>query len=199
MRHQVDHRKLGRHTSHRKALFRNMATSLILAERVKTTLPKAKELRRVADRLVTFAKGGTLHDRRQAARIVLNNEALKKLFSELAERFKDRNGGYTRIYHMGFRAGDTADMAAIEYLGYKLPVKEKESEDLEEAEEQSKEKAKAKKAAAKKTKAPKKEASDKEAKAPKAKKPKAAAKKEEGEEKGSRWNVFKKKGKKDAE
>lgn len=150
MRHRVDHRKLGRHTSHRKALLRNMATSLILAERIETTLPKAKELRRLADRLVTFGKDGSLHARRQAARVIQNPEALKKLFTTLAERFKDRAGGYTRIFHFGFRRGDSAEMAAIEYLGYELPVKEKTL-----ANEKSKEKAKKQKETKKKE--PKKE------------------------------------------
>lgn len=122
MRHLVDHRKLGRTASHRKALLRNMATSLILSERIETTLPKAKELRRVADRLVTLAKKGTLHARRRAARLLQDPEALRKLFDGFADRFKDRAGGYTRIYRFGFRHGDAAEMAAIEYLGYRLPV-----------------------------------------------------------------------------
>lgn len=125
MRHQVDHRKLGRTASHRKALLRNMVTSLILSERIETTLPKAKELRRLAERLVTLGKEGSLHSRRQAARVVRTPEALKKLFDGLAQRFQDRSGGYTRIFKFGFRRGDSAEMAAIEFLGYQRPVKEK--------------------------------------------------------------------------
>lgn len=129
MRHQVDHKKLGRTASHRKALLRNMATSLVLAERIETTLPKAKELRRLADNLITLGKDGSLHARRQAARVLrlqgtgdggYEQVALKKLFGELATRFKERNGGYTRIYRFGKRSGDSASMAAIEYIGYEI-------------------------------------------------------------------------------
>jgi large subunit ribosomal protein L17 len=122
-----------------------MATSLILAERIETTLPKAKELRRLADRLVTLAKRGTLHSRRQAARFVQNKEALRKLFAELAPRFKDRQGGYTRIFKFGSRRGDAADMAAIEYLGYQLPVTDKKDKNKKD------EKKKAEKKSEKKT------------------------------------------------
>lgn|SRR3989338_4713128 len=122
MRHQVDHRKLERTASHRKALLRNMVTSLILSERIETTLPKAKELRRLADQMITLGKAGTLHARRMAARVVRSPEALQKLFDGLAARFTDRQGGYTRIYKFGFRRGDSAEMAAIEYLGYQLPA-----------------------------------------------------------------------------
>jgi len=133
VRHLVDHRKLGRTASHRKALLRNMVTSLILAERIETTLPKAKELRRLAEHLITLGKEGTLAARRQAARVIMDSEALKKLFDGLATRFKDRSGGYTRIFKYGFRRGDSAEMAAIEYLGYQLPVKEtKETKEKKE-------------------------------------------------------------------
>lgn len=99
-----------------------MVTSLILAERIETTLPKAKELRRLADHMITLGKEGTLHARRQAARIIRNPDALKKLFDGLAARFTDRQGGYTRVYKFGYRRGDAAEMAAIEYLGYQLPA-----------------------------------------------------------------------------
>ncbi len=124
MRHQVQERKLGRHSAHRWAMFRNLATSLVLHERIETTLPKAKELRRVADHLITLAKEGSLHSRRQAAAVLRDPEATKKLFDGLGGRFKDRPGGYTRIFQFGFRRGDGADMAAIEYLGYQPVVKE---------------------------------------------------------------------------
>lgn len=123
MRHLVDHRKLGRTASHRKALLRNMVTSLIVSERIETTLPKAKELRRVADQMITLGKRGTLHARRQAAAVIRDPLAVQKLFSLLADRFRERNGGYTRIYKFGNRAGDQASMAAIEYLGYAPLVK----------------------------------------------------------------------------
>lgn len=116
MRHLVDSRKLGRTTSHRLALFRNMLSSLILCDRIETTLPKAKELRRWADWMVTLGKEGTLAARRRAVRYVQDEAALKKLFSNLADRFKTRNGGYTRIMRLGNRHGDNAPMAIIEYL-----------------------------------------------------------------------------------
>ena len=121
MRHLVDHRKLGRTTSHRRALLRNLVTSLILHERIETTLPKAKELRGLADRMITWGKQGDLAARRQAARVVRTPEALAKLFNGLAKRFDGRAGGYTRVIHFGRRRGDGAEMAAIEYLGYQLP------------------------------------------------------------------------------
>lgn len=125
MRHLVDHRKLGRTASHRKALLRNLVTSLILYERIETTLPKAKELRRLADRMITWGKQGDLAARREAARVLQSPEALQKLFDTLAKRFDDRQGGYTRVLHFGNRRGDFAPMAAIEYLGYELPPLEK--------------------------------------------------------------------------
>ncbi len=117
MQHHISYRKLGRTTPHRLALFRNMVCALITRDRIETTLPKAKELRRVAEWMVTLGKKGTLAARRNAARTVQDDGALKKLFSVLAERFKDRNGGYTRIIRMGNRHGDAAPMAIIEYLG----------------------------------------------------------------------------------
>lgn len=116
MQHQVAYRKLGRTTAHREALFRNMVVSLILRDRIETTLMKAKELRRVAERMVTLGKAGTLAARRLAAAMVQDPLALKKLFTSLAERFAARQGGYTRITRLGFRRGDCAPMAVIEYL-----------------------------------------------------------------------------------
>ncbi|MBI1908708.1 MAG: 50S ribosomal protein L17 [Deltaproteobacteria bacterium] len=116
MRHLVDNKKFGRMGSHRKALFRNLATSLILHERIETTLPKAKELRRTADRMITLGKKGSLHARRQALAYLQTPEAVAKLFDGLSARFKDRHGGYTRIFKLGFRRGDAAPMAMIEYL-----------------------------------------------------------------------------------
>lgn len=116
MQHQVAYRKLGRTTAHREALFRNMVVSLILRDRIETTLMKAKELRRVAERMVTLGKAGTLAARRLAGAMVQDPLALKKLFTTLAERFAARQGGYTRITRLGFRRGDCAPMAVIEYL-----------------------------------------------------------------------------------
>lgn len=116
MRHEVAYRKLGRKTAHRLAMFRNMVTSLILCDRIETTLPKAKELRRWADWMVTLGKTGTLLARRRAAEIVQDNGALQKLFTTFADRYRARSGGYTRILQRGRRHGDAAAMAIIEYL-----------------------------------------------------------------------------------
>lgn len=116
MRHAMDQRKLGRTTGHRIALLRNLAVALVTHERITTTLPKAKELRRVADRLVTWGKRGTLAARRKARRWVDNRDALTKVFAELAPRFSGRAGGYTRILKVADRPGDQAPMALIEYL-----------------------------------------------------------------------------------
>lgn len=121
MRHLKLRQKLERPAGHRRALLRHLVTSLIKHERIETTLPKARVLKRFADRMITWGKRGDLHARRQAARFVLEPGALQKLFAELAVRFKDRQGGYTRIIKVGFRRGDTAPMALVEYLGYQLP------------------------------------------------------------------------------
>lgn len=116
MRHHVAHRKLNKKTPHRKAMFANMASSLIIHDRIETTLPKAKELKRIADKLVTLGKRKTLHARRQALSIIRNKKAVGRLFEEIAARFETRNGGYTRVYKLGNRHGDQAPMAIIEYL-----------------------------------------------------------------------------------
>lgn len=116
MRHRISGRKLNRTSSHRKAMLSNMAVSLVTHEQIKTTLPKAKELRRVADRMVTLGKRGSLHARRQAAAYLQDDDAVGKLFSSLAERYKDRPGGYTRVLKAGFRYGDAAPMAIIELV-----------------------------------------------------------------------------------
>jgi large subunit ribosomal protein L17 len=116
MRHAVDHRKLGRNPSHRKALLKNLMNALVLSERIETTVPKAKELRRLADRLITLGKKDTLHARRQVFSLLSNKTTTDKLFSGLAGRFAERAGGYTRIIRTGYRVGDGAEMAIIEYL-----------------------------------------------------------------------------------
>jgi large subunit ribosomal protein L17 len=116
MRHLKQGRKLGRTTAHRKALLRNLATSLLEHERIVTTEPKAKELRRVADKLVTLGKRGDLHARRQALQVVHNNTVVQKLFNDIAPRFAERHGGYTRILRLGYRPGDAAAMAVIELV-----------------------------------------------------------------------------------
>ncbi|MFI5267944.1 MAG: 50S ribosomal protein L17 [Terriglobales bacterium] len=117
MRHLNAGKKLGRNTSHRRALLRNLVTSLVLEERIETTVPKAKAIRPLAERMVTLGKRGSLHARRQAAAYLLDPQAVAKLFDQLSARFGDRAGGYTRIIKTGFRQGDNAPLAYIEYLG----------------------------------------------------------------------------------
>jgi large subunit ribosomal protein L17 len=116
MRHLKKGRKLGRTASHKKALLCNLATSLIFHERIQTTTAKAKELRPFFEPLITLAKRGDLHARRQAAGLIRDKEALAKLFTELAPRFADRPGGYTRILHLGARQGDNAELSLIELV-----------------------------------------------------------------------------------
>jgi len=116
MRHRMSGRKLGRSSSHRKAMLANMTTSLLLHEQIITTLPKAKELRRVTERMITLGKRGALHNRRQAASYLMEDDVVRKLFGPLAERYRDRPGGYTRVLKAGFRYGDNAPMAVIELV-----------------------------------------------------------------------------------
>jgi large subunit ribosomal protein L17 len=114
MRHLKAGRKLNRTAAHRKALFRNLVTSLIEHEHLRTTDAKAKELRRIADRMITLGKRGTLHARRQALSYVRSQTAVMKLFGEVAARFRERSGGYTRVVKLGHRHGDAAPMSVIE-------------------------------------------------------------------------------------
>ena len=114
MRHLKAGRKLNRTSAHRKALFRNLVTSLLEHEHVRTTDAKAKELRRVADKMITLGKRGGLHARRQAAAYIKRRSVVTKLFNEVAERFRERPGGYTRIVKIGTRHGDAAPMSVIE-------------------------------------------------------------------------------------
>jgi large subunit ribosomal protein L17 len=116
MRHRMSGRKLGRTTPHRKAMFANMAVALLKHEQITTTLPKAKELRRFADRMITLGKRGSLHARRQAASFLDDDELVRKLFGPLAQRYKQRPGGYTRVLKAGFRYGDNAPLAVIELV-----------------------------------------------------------------------------------
>ncbi len=116
MRHGKAHRKLGRTPAHRRAMFSNMACSLIEHEQIRTTLPKAKALRPYVERLVTLGKRGDLHSRRLALSRIRQQDAVGKLFSKLAPRYEARNGGYTRIVRAGFRYGDNAPMAVIEFI-----------------------------------------------------------------------------------
>ncbi|MDT8343145.1 MAG: 50S ribosomal protein L17 [Thermohalobaculum sp.] len=116
MRHGSGHRKLNRTAEHRKAMFANMVCSLIEHEQIKTTLPKAKELRPIVEKLITLAKRGDLHARRLAASKIKQDAAVKKLFDTLGARYKDRQGGYARVLKAGFRYGDMAPMAIIELV-----------------------------------------------------------------------------------
>ena len=116
MRHNVHGRKLGRTTAHRKAMFRNQLTSLIEHEQIRTTLAKAKELRPLAERMVTRGKKGGVHQRRLARRWLPDRSSVTKLFDEIAPRFEDRSGGYTRIIKLGPRKGDGAEMAILQFV-----------------------------------------------------------------------------------
>lgn len=116
MRHRKRGRQLGRNTKHRLALFRNLATSLMEHERIETTEAKAKELRGITDRLITLGKQGTLHARRGALRVLRTKETVSKLFDDIAKRFPDRHGGYTRIIKTRQRPGDAAKLVAIELV-----------------------------------------------------------------------------------
>jgi large subunit ribosomal protein L17 len=133
-------RRLNRTSSHRKAMFANMASSLIKHEQIVTTLPKAKELKPVADKLVTLGKKGGLHRRRQAFAQLRDDKAVAKLFDTLAERYKERPGGYVRVLKAGFRYGDSAPLAVIEFVDRDEDAKGQDSgptaeQDFEEAEE----------------------------------------------------------------
>ena len=149
MRHAMRHRKLGRTSSHREALFRNQLQSLVEKEKIVTTLPKAKELRPIAEKVITRGKHGTVHDRRWVLRWVLKRDLVKKVFDEIAPRFTARPGGYLRIVKLGPRQGDGAEMAVLEL------VERSEGEAAEPVKESQ-----APKAKAPKTPKPKKEAKE---------------------------------------
>ena len=178
MRHAVRGRKLGRTSSYREALFRNQLQSLVEKEKIVTTLPKAKELRPIAERVITRGKHGTVHDRRWVLRWVLKRDLVKKVFDDIAPRFQQRPGGYLRIVKLGPRQGDGAEMAVLE-----LVERESVAATPEPAEEKKGKKGAAKKAAQPKAEA-KEKGEDKEAKAkakPKAApKPKRESKKDQG-------------------
>ncbi len=128
MRHGKSGRKLGRTSSHRKAMFRNMVTSLFEHERIVTTEQKAKELRPIAEKMISLAKRGDLHARRQALSYMQSKDVVAKLFDEIQGQFADRQGGYTRIIKTGTRQGDAAPMAIIELVGYEEDLGEEEDE-----------------------------------------------------------------------
>ena len=121
MRHKKAGRKLGRSTSHREAMFRNMVTSLLEHERIVTTREKAKELRPIAEKMITLAKRGDMHARRQALSYIRSKDVVHKLFTDIQAQYAERNGGYTRIIQTGVRQGDAASMAIIELVGYQEP------------------------------------------------------------------------------
>jgi large subunit ribosomal protein L17 len=127
MRHGLKGRKLNRSKAHRRSLFANMAASLIKHEQIKTTLPKAKDLRPIVEKLVTLAKRGDLHARRQALAFIYDESAVTKLFAVLGNRYKNRNGGYLRIIKAGYRHGDNAAVAIIEFVDRDESAKGKDS------------------------------------------------------------------------
>jgi len=133
MRHAKAHRKLNRTAEHRKAMFANMAASLITHEQVVTTLPKAKDLRPLFEKLITLGKKGDLHARRRAIAEIRDQAAVKKLFEVIGPRYKDRNGGYTRILKAGFRYGDSAPVAVIELVDRDVDARGKEDRARHEA------------------------------------------------------------------
>ncbi|HUL19804.1 MAG TPA: 50S ribosomal protein L17 [Thermodesulfobacteriota bacterium] len=127
MRHRVAGRKLSRHTQHRELMFRNMLVSLLQHERIRTTLAKGKELRRWADRMISLGKKGTLHARRRAFALLRDKGTVKKLFDEIAPKFKDRPGGYTRVFKLGWRQGDAAPLSLVELVTFAHPEEKKKS------------------------------------------------------------------------
>ena len=127
MRHGFAHRKLNRTAEHRRAMFANLATALIKHEQITTTLPKAKDLRPIVEKLVTLGKRGGLHARRQAISEIRDVAMVKKLFEVLGPRYKTRNGGYTRVMKAGFRYGDSAPLAVIEFVDRDVDARGKDS------------------------------------------------------------------------
>lgn len=176
MRHLKSGRKLNRTSSHRKALMRNLVTALLTHERITTTVAKAKESRRYVDRMITLGKEGSLNSRRRALEFVKSREAVFKLFSTLAERYAKRNGGYTRIFKIGPRVGDNAEMAVVELVDTDVKVEPKKKKE-EKAEEKKEGKKEAKKKETKKKEAKKKEVKEK-------KKEKGSAKKDKEDKEG---------------
>ena len=140
MRHLNSGSKLGKQPAHRRAVLRNLVTNLIEKERIQTTLLRAKAARPLAERMITLGKRDSLHSRRQAASFLMTMGATKKLFGELAPRFADRPGGYTRIVRSGWRIGDGAELAILEFIGSELKKKEKKQRKSAAAEEPEEEK-----------------------------------------------------------
>jgi large subunit ribosomal protein L17 len=145
MRHRNANRKLSRNTSHRRALLRNLVTDLLDHGRLMTTLPKAKEVRPLAEKMITLGKRDSLHSRRQLQAYLLREAVAKKVFDSIAPRFASRNGGYSRIIKLGNRKGDGADLAIIELLGSELEVKKAERAEKAKEKETKKKAGKAEK------------------------------------------------------
>ena len=183
MRHRVAGRRLSRTTQHRELMFRNMLVSLLQHERIKTTLAKGKELRSWADKIITLGKKGTVHARRQAFAQLRDEGIVKKLFDEIAPKMKDRQGGYTRVYKLGWRQGDSAPLSLVELVTFAHPEEKKKStmtkakEVLERVTPKKKEKVEKKEKGKEKTKEKPKE-KEKEKKEKKVKKEEKEAPKE---------------------
>lgn len=143
MRHRLEGNKLSRTASHRKATLANLATALVEHKQIKTTLAKAKEARRVVERLITFSKKGTLAARREVFKVIRRKDIVRMLFSEITSQYADRNGGYTRIIKLGQRPGDGASIVYLELVGFEGVVSKKKKE-REKAKEKKKEKEKEK-------------------------------------------------------
>ena len=175
MNHRNGFNPLSRTTAHRRAMSRNMVTSLFRYERITTTKSKALEVRKSAEKLITRAKVDSVHNRREVAKFIQDEKILNKLFTEIGPRMKERNGGYTRVLKLGFRQGDAADVVILELVDYKLDTEAKETKEEKKAAKKSADSdaPKAKKSAKAKSEA------DGEAKAKKAPAKKAAAKKDE--------------------
>ena len=151
MNHKNGFNPLSRTTAHRRAMSRNMVTSLFRYERITTTKSKALEVRKSAEKLITRAKEDTVHNRREVAKFIQDEKILNKLFTEIAPRMKERNGGYTRVLKLGYRQGDAADVVILELVDYKLDnetKEEKSSKKADSSEPKAKKTTKAKKAAA---------------------------------------------------
>jgi large subunit ribosomal protein L17 len=189
MRHAQRGRKLGRTTSHRLAMFRNQLASLVIHERIVTTLPKAKELRPIAEKLVTRGKAGSVADRREAGRLLQSRDDIKKLFDDIGPRFADRAGGYLRIVKLGPRQGDGAETAALQFVDYDPDrgavdeADDKKAKGKGKAKDEEKGKAKAKASGKKRALGKAKAAADDDKKAKgKAKAKKSKAKDEDDED-----------------
>ncbi len=135
MRHLVRSKKLGRNSAQRRALLRNLVTSFLEKERIRTTLAKAKATRPVAEKMITLSRTNSLHARRRALRFIYNKDVVKKLFEEIGPRFSERPGGYTRIVKLGPREGDGAEMAMLEMIGSEIKKKDKKKSLKEKAKE----------------------------------------------------------------